>query len=44
MLSSAGITKSIIMEFDDWLIKDADGSFHSCKPDIFAETYEEVEE
>ena len=28
---------------NDWVIKDADGEFYSCKPDIFAKTYELVE-
>ena len=27
----------------DWIIKGVDGEFYPCKPDIFAETYEEVE-
>ncbi len=27
---------------DDWIIKGIKGEFYPCKPDIFAETYEEV--
>lgn len=27
----------------DWFIREANGDLHSCKPDIFAETYEPVE-
>jgi hypothetical protein len=26
----------------DWIIKGVKGEFYACKPDIFAETYEEV--
>jgi hypothetical protein len=28
----------------DWIIKGVKGEFYSCKPDIFAATYEPVEE
>jgi hypothetical protein len=28
----------------DWIIKGVKGEFYPCKPDIFAETYEEVSE
>ncbi len=28
----------------DWIIKGVQGEFYPCKPDIFAETYEPVEE
>ena len=28
----------------DWIIKGVQGEFYPCKPDIFAETYEAVEE
>lgn len=28
----------------DWIIKGVKGEFYPCKPDIFKETYEEVEE
>jgi hypothetical protein len=27
---------------DDWIIKGVKGELYPCKPDIFAETYEEV--
>ena len=27
---------------NDWVIKGVKGEFYPCKPDIFAETYEEV--
>jgi len=28
----------------DWIIKGVKGEFYPCKPDIFEETYEEVED
>jgi len=28
----------------DWIIKGVNGEFYPCKPDIFAKTYEAVEE
>ena len=28
----------------DWIIKGVKGEFYPCKPDIFEETYEKVEE
>ena len=28
----------------DWIVKGIKGEFYPCKPDIFAATYEEVEE
>lgn len=28
----------------DWIIKGVQGEFYPCKPDIFAQTYEEVQE
>ena len=28
----------------DWIIKGVKGEFYPCKPDIFEETYEEIEE
>ena len=28
----------------DWIIKGVEGEFYPCKPDIFAKTYEAVEE
>ena len=31
-------------ERNDWIIKGVRGEFYPCKPDIFAETYEEVED
>ncbi len=30
--------------WDDWIIRGVKGELYSCKPDIFAETYEAVEE
>lgn len=29
-------------EVNDWIIKDANGKFYPCKPDVFAKTYIEV--
>lgn len=31
-------------EIGDWIIKGVKGEFYPCKPDIFAATYETVEE
>lgn len=31
-------------ETGDYIIKDANGEFYLCKPDVFAKTYEAVEE
>ncbi len=31
-------------QLDDWIIKGIKGEFYPCKPDIFAATYELVEE
>jgi len=28
----------------DWIIKDVNGEFYPCKPDIFEKTYERMEE
>lgn len=30
-------------EYLDWIIKGVKGEFYPCKPDIFKQTYEEVE-
>ena len=30
--------------YGDWIIKNAKGEFYPCKPDIFEQTYEKVEE
>lgn len=30
--------------FGDWVIKGVNGEFYPCKPDIFAKTYEPVED
>ena len=38
------IAGEIIVTFGDWIIKTMKGDFKSCKPDIFAETYEAVED
>lgn len=29
---------------NDWIIKGVKGEFYPCKPDIFAQTYEKVED
>jgi hypothetical protein len=34
----------MIASLGDWIIKGVSGEFYPCKPDIFAETYEPVEE
>ena len=33
----------MIAKKGDYIIKGVQGEFYPCKPDIFAETYEEVE-
>lgn len=33
-----------IASLGDWIIKGVKGEFYPCKPDIFAQTYEPVEE
>lgn len=30
------------VSFGDWIIKDVNGDFYPCKPDIFEKTYEKV--
>ena len=32
------------ISFNDWIIKGIKGEFYPCKPDIFEETYELVED
>lgn len=41
-----GINKKVkhIATEGDWIIKGIRGEFYPCKPDIFEETYEKVEE
>jgi hypothetical protein len=35
----------VLLKIGDWVIPEPDGKhFYPCKPDIFAETYELVEE
>ena len=34
----------MIVSDGDWIIKGVKGEFYPCKPDIFAQTYEIVEE
>lgn len=34
----------VIARIDDWIIKGVKGEFYPCKPDIFKETYERVED
>jgi hypothetical protein len=34
----------IALEDGDWIIRGVKGELYPCKPDIFEETYEEVEE
>jgi hypothetical protein len=35
---------TMVASADDWIIKGVKGEFYPCKPDIFAATYEPVEE
>ena len=34
----------LFVDFDDWIIRGIKGELYPCKPDIFAATYEAVEE
>lgn len=34
----------MIAEIHDWIIKGVKGEFYPCKPDIFEQTYERMEE
>jgi len=34
----------MIVSRKDWIIKGINGEFYPCKPDIFEQTYEEIEE
>ena len=37
--------QAVNLEIGDWVLPEGDGEhFYPCKPDIFAATYEEVEE
>ena len=31
-------------QYGDWIIKGVNGEFYPCKPDIFEQTYEAIEE
>ena len=35
---------TVLADPQDWIIKGTKGEFYPCKPDIFAEIYEEVKE
>lgn len=37
-----GLVVKHIADEGDWIIKGVAGEFYPCKPDIFAQTYEEV--
>jgi hypothetical protein len=32
----------MLADFGDWIIRGVQGEFHTCKPDVFDTTYEEV--
>ena len=34
---------TLMVNLGDWVVKDANGEFCPCKPDIFEQTYEEVD-
>lgn len=34
----------LLVSWDDWIIQGVQGELYPCKPDIFAETYEAVEQ
>jgi hypothetical protein len=42
VISTLGGT--ITADKGDWILKGIKGEYYPCKPDIFAETYEKVEE
>jgi hypothetical protein len=31
---------TVLVNYGDWIIKDADGKFYSCKPAVFEASYE----
>lgn len=35
---------TMVAEIGDWIIKGVKGEFYPCKPDIFEQTYEKVED
>ena len=35
---------AVIGSIGDWIIKDVNGEFYPCRPDVFEKTYEKVEE
>ena len=34
----------IVFDPGDWVIRDVEGALSSCKPDVFAQVYEKVDE
>lgn len=40
----ATLEGAVQVEWDDWIIQGVAGEIYPCKPDIFAKTYEPVEE
>ena len=34
----------VLAEWDDYIVKDIDGGFYPCRPDMFEKLYEKVEE
>ena len=38
--SGSGHKDSLVIEWNDWIIKGTQGELYPCKPDIFAATYE----
>ncbi len=43
-LESNKVTGALLATQGDWIIKGVSGEFYPCKPDIFAATYDPVEE
>lgn len=35
---------ALLISFDDWIIRGVNGELYPCKPDIFARTYERVDD
>jgi len=43
-LSIGTLEGNLEVSFDDWIIRGVQGEIYPCKPDIFAATYDKVEQ
>jgi len=44
LLAIATLEGVMIVDWDDWIIQGVAGELYPCKPDIFAKTYEPVDD